>query len=879
MWVTTTALDTYGAQPGAVGSSTDFTVTPPGILPGFQCALLPVTLAHVDLRPEAGAVHAIWATASEVDSVAFRWFADAAASQALQADFTASLRGNAAEPTAYSAHIAASGSGAYWLAEFDRYGNREMHGPYQVLQPVGHDPAAQAIDWGAIKTANRGAEQRYRSAAMSGASAARVWIEQVGFQRVSYQDLLGAGVDLTGVPFAEIAVFHGDQAVARRIVGADAVFGPGAAIEFFAAPRDSLYGAAAAYRIERSDAGAVAIAEDNSPAGPSRPSWSWADSRYAAQNAYNFAAPIADPWYADRLLAFAGTPASRSLALDWSARALVNQPASVQAEMEGVTDWPGSGLDHQVQLAVAGVTRDQQEADGVSLIALAATAALGSEDGSLDVQVNVTGATGFDFDVVNLESVTLHYPRLAVAADGRWYGQSVQFGAVANDPSIEPPPAAVAGLLADGFESTSVVKAGESLRVQNLSGQQVVAYASSNGVWRHLNDVRVQSSGGGFDGFLPSIKAGDDVFVASSSALPTPRVEAIPADVDIRSGQAQYLVISHPLFANDLGDLMGRRMSQGLSTAVVDVTQIYQQFGNGEPDPDAIRAYLRFAAAARGTRYVLLVGGDTYDYHDYLQIGSQSFIPTLYRQTSDVVHFAPLDSVFGDLDDDGVPDIAVGRLPVRSAAELALVIGKILAAEAPVSGRSAVLASGASDSGNSFPGLSETFAAELPGTWTFTRADVDSLGVAGARNVLLQGWASNPDLVGFVGHSAPGQWTFDPLITVNDLATLAGTTAVPAVLQWGCWNTYFVSPNANSLGQALLLQGTQGSAAVFGSASLTDIANHSALASEFYSGLSSGVRLGDALLQARKTLAAAGRRAIETQAGGNLLGDPAMILR
>ncbi len=780
--------------------------------------------------------------------------------------------------TAYRGRIALALGGSYWLAEFDRFGNREMHGPFRLGQAFGHSPTAQAIDWQAIRSKNQAVAESPRGKRGQGATGARLWVGERGFQQVTYVDLLAAGVDLAGVPNDEIALLRGGQAVARRIVAGGDTFGPGARIEFFGEPRASLYGLEAAYSVERLAGLVLTIADDDRPPGPSRPAYAWATGRYAPQNAYNFAAPTADPWYADRLLAFAGTPVGHSVEIAWSARALVDQVASVHAELAGVTDWPGPGQDHQVRLLINGQNRAQVEADGVSLIELGADIALGAVDGLLPLRVEATGATGFDFDVVNLEAIELRYPRLAVAEGGRWFGEDVQFGAVANDP-IQDPPGAAAGLLGDGFEEELAVRATTSLRVRNLDSAELVAYARSQGIWRYLSDTRMLPAGAGFDAFVPTIGRGDDVYVAGVAALARPRVEALPTRTDIQSGPADYLVISHGLFVDRLGALLARRQAQGLRIAVVEVGQIYQQFGNGDPDPEAIAAYIRFAAAVRGTRYVLLVGGDSYDYHDYLHSGSQSFIPTLYRQTNNVVHFAPLDAAFGDVNQDGLSEIAVGRLPVRSADELELLVGKILAAEAPVGGRSVVLATGASDAANSFPAMSDMFAARLPGSWTLSHADVDSLGVAGTRSALLAGWAARPALISYVGHSAPGQWTFDPLFTASELAALAGTESVPAVLQWGCWNTYFVSPSADSLGQALLLQGNQGAAAVFGSAALTDIANHSALGPEFYAGLAAGRRIGDALLDARKALAAVGRRSVESQQGGNLLGDPAMILR
>ncbi|PIV33845.1 MAG: hypothetical protein COS34_05510 [Lysobacterales bacterium CG02_land_8_20_14_3_00_62_12] len=704
-------------------------------------------------------------------------------------------------------------------------------------------------------------------------------VDRLGFQRLRYEDLLAAGIDMQGLADSEIAIVRQQLPVPRRVVSASGNFGPGSYVDFYGEPRNSLYGAEAAYMLVQSAALALNIATDARAPGPSRPAWAMASADYAPENAYNFASPTADPWYADRLLAYANAPVGKTLHLSLSAVADIAIDAELSGNVIGVTDWPGLGLDHHVRMEVAGQMVAEARADGISQIELSDRLRLAPLSTDFEVRVEATGDTGFAFDVVNLEAIRLNYPRLAVAESGSWLGQSVQFGAVANDPVQSPPGAISTGLLADGFEEVAQVSNASSLRVRALTSSDVVAYARSGSQWRFLADARSQSAGADWDVFVPTVNSGDDVFVADAAALARPRIEILPTPVDIQSGNANYLVISHALFADHLAPLLSLRQAQGLSTDVVNVADIYAQFGNGEPDPEAIRAYLRFAAAGRGTRYVLLVGGDTYDYHNYLGIGSVSYVPTFYRPTSAVVSYAPLDSVFADTDDDGVPDLALGRLPVRTVDEINRLVDKIVAAEVPTASRSALLVSGASDTGNSFSNMSDGFAAQLPGTWSLTPADVDNLGVSAARQLLLQTWRSGPSLVSYVGHSAPGQWTFDPLINVGDVSLLAGSPAVPSVLQWGCWNTYFVSPSANSLGQALLLQGSYGAAAVFGASALTDISNHSQLGPELMSGYQRGVRIGDAVRDARRRLAAKGQRSVETQQGSNLLGDPAMLLQ
>jgi len=51
-----------------------------------------------------------------------------------------------------------------------------------------------------------------------------------------------------------------------------------------------------------------------------------------------------------------------------------------------------------------------------------------------------------------------------------------------------------------------------------------------------------------------------------------------------------------------------------------DVEDIYAQLGFGITDPSAIREFIAHAARHMGTEYVLLVGGDTYDYLDHYNL-------------------------------------------------------------------------------------------------------------------------------------------------------------------------------------------------------------------------------------------------------------------
>ena len=94
--------------------------------------------------------------------------------------------------------------------------------------------------------------------------------------------------------------------------------------------------------------------------------------------------------------------------------------------------------------------------------------------------------------------------------------------------------------------------------------------------------------------------------------------------------------------------------------------------------------------------------------------------------------------------------------------------------------------------------------------------------MADARAKLITAMNSGSALVTFTGHSGPASWTFSNLFNTTDAAALTNIGRPFVVVQWGCWNTYYVDPSNNYLVQKFLFSGNQGAAAVFGAVTLTD---------------------------------------------------------
>ena len=82
-------------------------------------------------------------------------------------------------------------------------------------------------------------------------------------------------------------------------------------------------------------------------------------------------------------------------------------------------------------------------------------------------------------------------------------------------------------------------------------------------------------------------------------------------------------------------------------------------------------------------RFLLLVGDATIDPRDYAGFGDADFVPTkliaLEGETAELETAS--DDWFVDVDDDGLPDVAIGRLPVRTLDQANAIVAKTLAYE------------------------------------------------------------------------------------------------------------------------------------------------------------------------------------------------------
>lgn len=855
------APGSLGSPPSAIGAASPYSCL---VGPAFTT---PVSNAWFESTTRSDQMTQVrFASAAEIAQAGYFLLADTPSGRQRVGGFIAATAGAADKARSYEATVSLpAGTIQLFLADVDVSGKQTLRGPFVPGQAYGTPPVDTPFDWSRSQielAAWRG------TARGSGTPVARLGVRERGMYRVTHEQLLAAGFDFSGMPSASLALTAKNGAVPRRIRGG-ASFGPGSSIEFFGDAVASLWSRDRYYLLSIDPANALEMTLESRMVAARETSSYQAQLRYAPQNGYNEASPVGDPWYADRLVANGG---ATSKTVNLNGPVPLTSSGELEVVLWGGIDWPGPKTDHSVEVWYNGQQVAAERFDGVASARLRIPVAITSAGHA--VQVRLPLNTGHPADIVHLESVELRYSALARGTGTVFFGGGLQ-GTAADTIFAEgggdPAGAAIAG----------------TLTIDNVGGQDQRAYRIDGGA-----ATEYVFNGSPLALYAGAFSESSELWVSPAAQLLSPAISSIASPTQLFGAPSDWLVITHGVFAPALGELVTRRQGQGLTTRVVEVDAIYAHYSAGNPDPAAIRHYIAAARETLGTDYVLLVGADTTDAPGYLGSGSVSFLPTPYVTTSLFVRYAPGDPLLADGDGDGVPDLALGRLPVRTLAETQEAVRKILAYETQPSTNKVMLAAGPVDPylARSFTEDADSFAAGLSAGWTLDRVYQDTLGLSNARLSVVAGFDSGRSVISYMGHSGPTRWTFDPLLDINQVLgtstqpgrpNLQPSANQPIVLQYACWTTYFVSASQNSMAQALLLTPGRGASAIVGATVLLDQRSHQRMADALAGRLQVGARIGDIVQAAKLELAGdlldpAGP---EIMLGQVLLGDPAQRVR
>jgi hypothetical protein len=309
---------------------------------------------------------------------------------------------------------------------------------------------------------------------------------------------------------------------------------------------------------------------------------------------------------------------------------------------------------------------------------------------------------------------------------------------------------------------------------------------------------------------------------ANYKALSPVLVPNIPSTLNVTKNSADLVIIAYRDFIPALAPLVELRQKEGFQTVVTDVQDVYDEFSFGVKDPAAITAFLAWTRAhwTKAPHYVLLVGDASNDPRNLTNQGSYDFVPTIYKDTQYLE--SPSDDSLADFNGDGIPEMAVGRLPVRTLADAQTVVSKLVRYDSTTGRPRTLLAVADKNIDYDFEAQSQTLFGLLPSDVTVTTV-YRNVGPtdAAVRSRLLAALNTGPTIVNFFGHGAISIWTSGSILKQTDAANLTNTNALSLYLMMTCLNGYFVDPKALSLGEALLLSATGGAVATWSSSGET----------------------------------------------------------
>lgn len=846
---------------------------------------VPVVLSDIDASVDAGMLTVSFGTVTEMATLGYRiMIGNAGQPLAAIHDEWIPAAGAEMEPHRYNSKGPYHGESKVWVEELTIGDRTITHGPFPIGTKVGRHADSAAIDWSAIA-----AEQsafRYRQRLELRASVndleAELTIAEDGWYVVSFEELLAQGLDWRGASLSELRLRRGTQDLPLLYNGVG-TFGPGGRLGFLGhAVSGSLYTRNAVYRLSRGAKGMSMGTLRATPTSSAAVESVRASYRHEPNRIYMSTAPGADPWYALKLQRNGATTVSASESFSLPGRAASSSSERIQVEVWGGIDYP-QDPDHSVRLLVNGTEVANVQFDGISVRVIKADLPAGLLiSGSNTATLQLVSDTGIGVDQVLLNAITVDYQRELRVSDNR-----LDFTLPAETQSS----AYGESLFSNSFESGSTpmcmqLSDCDHYQISGLSQPEVVVLRERSGSTIELTDTQITAVSGGYRlNFASNRHPLDRYWIAPISGRAPASLIAEPAIGDpLAGGQAQFLIIAHPSFIGGLDPLINARLMEGFSVRVLDVEALYRRYSAGVTDPYAVQRAVADAYDRLGTRYVLLVGGDTYDYFNHGGSNSISFIPTHYRQTDLYVRYAPADSVSADVNGDGFVDVAIGRLPVRSALELERAINKTLSYPQSDHGRRLLLQADRADPLN-FDDQLATIADMLGAGWNVTSLSLDdypngSAGTAAARLALASTLDAGQAFTAYLGHSAPDRWTFSGLLSAQDVyGGFFSNTDRPTIL-WnlGCYGSYFVHPSYNTIAHAMMLQDSGGAVAVLGASGLTAVASDVAWINTLMLYLPQE-RLGDAMMISQNLLRASGRQFDDVSIGGNLLGDPTLRLK
>ncbi|MEA2328863.1 MAG: hypothetical protein QOE68_3822, partial [Thermoanaerobaculia bacterium] len=749
----------------------------------------------------------------------------------------------------------------YWLEDVDTAGRHTMNGPVSAINGIittaaNTTPLAGLGEGGAFFASADGfgaahataqepatAAQYKQQQVLAADNGVKIYVTQEGWQRVTRASMTAAGYDPGSDPRALSLYMLGNEQSIVVNDGGDGKFDPNDAIEFYGYPLDTPSTGARTYWL-RSNKGnssrvTVSTVSGGDPITGSVP-FTWQsvgrsifDSLVGDDNA--------DSFFGTLITSDGGIEPLTVANLDTS----YGGDATYELQIQGGTD----GL-HIVDVDLGG-----------HLLGTITLGGVDSKSGTFTLpnswltngtnNVTLTSRNGY-WDVSVVAKSRLTYQHLLRADNGAFDAN------VAGGRAIT-----IGGFGANAVRAFDVTDAAHPTELQTA-----VAPDPQGGFAATFTSLQ---------GSQRTIMAFDASRLVSPAEL-APNTPSSWSDTNGNSngskGAADFYIVSNKAFIAAAGTLKAVRDKEGTDTSIVDVDDLYDEFNFGIRSPDAIRSFFQLALTWKhAPSAAMLLGDASVDPRNYLGTGAADFVPT--RMVITTLLRTASDDWFTDFNNDGIADIPIGRIPVRTAADAQLVLGKIASRGTPSgtwSRNALFIADQTTD--YDFGGVAKSLIKLLPSS--ITSQTIDFATTSSAHSDIVSAMNNGSLLVTYIGHASVEIWA-DYVFASSDATALTNGNRLPVVIGLDCLNGYFHDIFTDSLAESLLKAPNGGAVAVWASSALTQPDQQAQMGRELFAQLfrtDTSLTLGQAVTRAKFA-------AIDPDVRKSwiLFGDPTMKLR
>ena len=305
-------------------------------------------------------------------------------------------------------------------------------------------------------------------------------------------------------------------------------------------------------------------------------------------------------------------------------------------------------------------------------------------------------------------------------------------------------------------------------------------------------------------------------------------IKDTPSDLRGLHNGADYIIITDTEFVRDVQPLANFRSQQGLRSKVVTVEDIYDEFNHGIKNPYALRDFLKYAYEnwqSPAPTYVLLMG-------DANPKERTNFVPTIQVQVPGYGSSASDHQFVTFKGKDSFPEMLIGRVPANNSVDVRIFVERAINYETtneigPWHKRILMLAGSSFDFHSQTDTLTEDYhlSEKYEDVPIYAPATVEEEinlgeGTTPVGRMVIDGFNDGAILVNYVGHGAGGVLASSRMMGLQDPhQNLTNISQLPFMLSMTCFTGEFDS-RSGCLAEELLRSKSGGAIAVVGGTSI-----------------------------------------------------------